>query len=210
MEGDKKQLRSKAIKMQLVIFSVMALLFFGAAGTLRYWQAWLWLLELMVMMSLTSVYLFKYDLKLMARRTNLREREKQSKVQSLLNLYILGFILPGFDKRFGWSSVPIPLTVVSQFFVIAGLILIFTVFKTNSYAATTVKVEKSQSVISSGPYAIVRHPMYSGMLLILLCSPTALGSFVALAMLIFSVPSMVLRIKNEEKLLHSALEGYIW
>ncbi|MFH1520846.1 MAG: isoprenylcysteine carboxylmethyltransferase family protein, partial [Candidatus Micrarchaeota archaeon] len=123
-------------------------------------------------------------------------------------VFLIGFLIPGFDYRFGWSNMLPELVFVADVIVIIGYILIFLVFKENHYAARTVEVEKGQKVITSGLYSIVRHPMYVGVILMFLATPIALGSYFALPIFLLMIPLLVYRIFNEEKILLRDLAGY--
>ena len=122
--------------------------------------------------------------------------------------FILAFVLPGLDQRWGWSDVPVPVVIAADLLVLLGYGLIILVFRENQYASRTVQVEQGQQVIRSGPYARVRHPMYLGAILMYLASPLALGSYWALLPALLVVPILVARIANEEKVLERDLPGY--
>jgi protein-S-isoprenylcysteine O-methyltransferase Ste14 len=199
---------TKTVLIPIIIMLILSAILFIPAGSLKFFEAWIWLGEFFLMMVYTSIYLFKKNPELLKKRMEFKEKEKMSKIQSLLNLYIIGFFVPGIDYRNHWSNVPTSLVIISNIIVCIGLIIIILVFKENSYASTTIKIENGQYVISTGIYSIVRHPMYLGMLLITLFSPLALGSFWALIPFVFSVPATILRIQNEEKLLFKELLGY--
>jgi protein-S-isoprenylcysteine O-methyltransferase Ste14 len=199
---------TKTVLIPIIIMLILSAILFIPAGSLKFFEAWIWLGEFFLMMVYTSIYLFKKNPELLKKRMEFKEKEKMSKIQSLLNLYIIGFFVPGIDYRNHWSNVPTSLVIISNIIVCIGLIIIILVFKKNSYASTTIKIENGQCVISTGIYSIVRHPMYLGMLLITLFSPIALGSFWALIPFVFSVPATILRIQNEEKLLFKELLGY--
>ncbi|RMD00743.1 isoprenylcysteine carboxylmethyltransferase family protein [Clostridium autoethanogenum] len=121
---------------------------------------------------------------------------------------IIIMIVMGIDFRFHWSSVPVWIVIISNIIVLLGYIFIIFVFNQNSYASTIIQVEKEQQVITTGPYSIVRHPMYLGMLLMLLFTPLALGSYWAVLPFLLSVPMNIFRIKNEEEVLLRDLPGY--
>jgi protein-S-isoprenylcysteine O-methyltransferase Ste14 len=140
-----------------------------------------------------------------------REKEAvQRKIVSLTYLYFLtAFILPGLDVRFGWSNVPPFVSIIANAFFFAGYMVFFWVLVTNSFVSRVVEVESGQKVISSGPYALVRHPMYSGVIIMYLASPVALGSYWALIPAVLIVPLLVARIYNEEQVLQNDLPGYV-
>ncbi len=122
--------------------------------------------------------------------------------------WLIGYLLPGLDHRFGWSHLPLWLTILSQAFVLGGWLMIFWVLKANSFAAATIRVEPDQKVISSGPYRIVRHPMYLGASVMFLFAPLALGSYFALPVFALLISIIVFRLLNEEKVLRQELPGY--
>lgn len=160
------------------------------------------------LMMFTAAFFYKKSPELLSRRMTFKEKGRTYKPPALLNLYFLAFIIPGFDFRFHWSLVPTWLVVVWNALVFSGYLVILLVFKENSYASTIIQVEEEQRVIASGPYTIVRHPMYSGMLLISLSSPLALGSYWAVIPSLLIIPLLILRIRNEEDVLGKKLAGY--
>jgi protein-S-isoprenylcysteine O-methyltransferase Ste14 len=122
--------------------------------------------------------------------------------------FILAFILPGLDRRFGWSDVPVPVVLAADLLVLLGYGIVVLAFRENQYASRTVQVEQGQKVIATGPYALVRHPMYLGAMLMYAASPLALGSYWALIPALVIVPILVVRIVNEEQVLERELPGY--
>jgi protein-S-isoprenylcysteine O-methyltransferase Ste14 len=138
------------------------------------------------------------------------EKEKKQKIiQTFASLFfILIIVVPALDHRFHWSDVPIQLVLVGDIFVLLGLLIVFLVFKENSYAAGVIEVSKEQKVISTGPYAIVRHPMYTGALLMLCFIPFALGSWWGVVFVFPMFVVIVLRLLDEENFLLKNLVGY--
>jgi protein-S-isoprenylcysteine O-methyltransferase Ste14 len=197
------------IRVALAVPTMMAL-FFIPAGTLAYWEAWLYLAVILIPMFFALRYLLKNDPQLLERRMQMREKEAaQQRVIKFSFLYfLLAFIIPGLDKRWGWSDVPVWVVLGADLIVLLGYAIIMMVFKENQYAARTVQVEEGQKVISSGPYAVVRHPMYVGVVLMYLASPLALGSYWALLPALLIIPLLVARIINEEQVLERELNGY--
>ncbi len=189
---------------------LLSVLFFLPAGTLAYWEAWVYLAIIFIPMLFVGIYLFKNDLELLARRMRLHEKEEQQKliVKLLLLPFLLAFLLPGFDKRFGWSNVPLGIIVMADILVLLGYGIVFLVFRENRYASRVVEVEHGQTVISSGPYAFVRHPMYLGSILLYVFTPLALGSYWAMIPAVLIIPFLVARILNEESVLARELSGY--
>ena len=123
-------------------------------------------------------------------------------------IFLAGFIIPGLDHRFSWSSVPTYITILADIIMLLGYMIIFFVFRQNSYASRIVEVEEDQKVISTGLYSIVRHPMYIGVLIMYIPTPVALGSYWGLIPFAFLPLSLVLRVLNEEKVLSENLKGY--
>jgi protein-S-isoprenylcysteine O-methyltransferase Ste14 len=189
---------------------LMGLLFFGLAGTLAYWQAWLYLGTLFVPITLALVYLIVRDPELLARR--LRTRETRSEQRRIIGgtayLILLAFFIPGLDRRFGWSSVPAAVVILADVTVVAAYGLFFLVMRENSYAARTIAVEAGQKVITTGPYRVVRHPMYVAAIVMYLASPLALGSVWAVLPALLLPFVLARRVRDEERLLSDELPGY--
>ena len=203
------------IRMALVrlLTGVVALLtmLFVPAGTLVFWEAWVYLAVLLVPVMFVGAYLLRNDPALLERRMRMKEREPaQGLVVRLASLcLLLAMLLPGFDHRWGWSHVPVAVVVSADALVLLGYGLVFLVFRENSYASRIIEVEQGQHVITSGPYAIVRHPMYAGVIVMYLLTPLALGSWWAVIPSLPLVPILIARIRNEERVLATRLEGYV-
>lgn len=206
--------QSEVIKLvgSRLLTGIPALLFilFLPAGTFAYWEAWVYLAILLIPMSMVMIYFLKTAPEFLVRRMKLKEKESEQKIIVKLALipFLLAFILPGIDKRFGWSNVPIFVIVIAEIWVCIGYIFVVLVFKENRYASRIIEVEKGQKVIQSGPYRFVRHPMYLGSILMYIASPLALGSYWAMIPAAFIIPVLIARIINEEKVLTKELEGY--
>jgi protein-S-isoprenylcysteine O-methyltransferase Ste14 len=204
-------MEKKSIVRILVLFLAFLLAFlFLPAGSFKFWEAWVYLLALAIPMILTLIYLVKNDPDLLKRRLRLKEKEeKQKTIVRLFRLpFILGFLIPGFDYRFNLSEVPAILIIISNIMVFLGYLWVYFVFRENSYTSRIVEVEKGQKVITTGPYSIVRHPMYLGTIIMFLFTPLALGSWWALVVFVFLPPVLILRIINEESILLKNLLGY--
>jgi len=204
-------IRASAGLLQLLI--VMAAMIFLPAWTLHYWQAWIFLALFAVSVLAITVYLMKNDPKLLERRTNAgpgAEQETSQKIiQSLAALaFIAMFIVSALDHRFAWSSVPPFVVALGDILVVLGLYFVFLVFKENTFASGTIEVGAEQRVIATGPYAIVRHPMYIGALVMLVGVPLALGSLWGLLALVPMTLVLVFRLLDEEKFLAKNLAGY--
>jgi protein-S-isoprenylcysteine O-methyltransferase Ste14 len=195
------------------LIAILAILLFTPAGTLDYWQAWLYWFVFAASSALISLYLWKFDRMLLQRRIHAgpgAEDEKNQKlIQLLASFAFLGLlVLPSLDHRYSWSAVPLAFVVLGDILTALGFFIVFRVFKENTFTAATIAVLPGQLVISTGPYAVVRHPMYSGALLMLLGTPPALGSWWGLLMWIPMVIIIAWRARAEEKVLVNQLCGY--
>jgi len=188
---------------------------FLPAGSLRFWQGWVFLLIIFIPMFIASIYFCERDPQLVERRLQTKEKIGEQKLIIRFAWLICfgAFLLPGLDYRFGWSRTqpgaePLRLMIAAQAAVLGGNLLTYWVMSANSYAARTIQVEESQKVVSAGPYRIVRHPMYLGAAISMLFAPLALGSYWAVPAFALIIPILVLRILNEEKVLRQELAGY--
>jgi len=202
-------IRMVAVRL-LVAIPVLFAFFFLPAGTISYWEAWVYMAIIFIPMLLVLAYLLKNDPDLLERRMKMRERETEQKLIVKLSVFqfLLAYLLPGFDQRFGWSNVPAAVVIVAELLVLTGYGIFFLVLRENRYASRVIEVEQAQQVITSGPYRIVRHPMYLGLLAFYIFSPLALGSYWAMIPAFLIVPIFVARIRNEEIVLTRDLKGY--
>ena len=211
MSNDSKVKSVFTATLRLVIgMPIIGLLFFWPAGTFDYWQAWLWLAVLFLPLMGMFIYLVKRDPALLERRVRTGEtRPEQRRIIALSTLYLIFiFALPGLDKRFGWLSVPVWLVLLADALVLAAFLLNFLVIRVNSYASRVVEIQEGQQVITTGPYALVRHPMYLSIILIMLATPIALGSWWGVLPVVPFILLLAARAKNEEELLLTELKGY--
>ena len=207
------QLVIRAFAGLLFLLIVMAIIIFVPAWTLDYWQAWIFLVVFFVPPLLITMYLMKHDPKLLERRTTAGPGAEQERIQNIIQAlaglaFIAIFIASALDHRFGWSTVPAYVTALGDVLVIFGFYLVFLVFKENTFASGTIEVVAEQRVISTGPYALVRHPMYIGALVMLVGVPLALGSWWGLLAIIPMTLVLILRLLDEEKFLAKNLAGY--
>ena len=201
----------KAVLMMVLGAAGMMALFFLPASTWDYWQAWVFLAIVLVPTFALLIILLVKDPQTLQRRMKHKEADAgQDKIIKLSGVVLsLAFLLPGFDKRWGWSHLPAWLVITADVVCLAGYLVFMLVLRENRFASRVVEVEQGQKVISSGPYAFVRHPMYVGMLLLYLACPLALGSAWAFIPALGIIPVIVLRILSEEKILRVELPGYL-
>jgi protein-S-isoprenylcysteine O-methyltransferase Ste14 len=190
-----------------------AVLMFGPAGTLNYWQAWVFIAVFIVTVLVPSSYFAARDPAALQRRmkagpaAETRTLQKLA-VTALLVAVVAVLVVSALDHRFGWSHVPVPVVVLGNILVAVGLGVAQLVIIQNSYAAATVTVEPGQKVVSTGLYGLVRHPMYVGTLIMMIGTPLALDSYWGLLAVVFVMPILAARIDDEEKMLRQELDGY--
>lgn len=208
-----KSLASRTILGFTQLIVVLGALLFAPAWSFDFWQAWVYLLIFATASALITVYLWKYDRKLLESRVKAgpgAEKEKSQKsIQLLASLAFIGvLLLPSLDHRFHWSHVPAVIAIVGDALVALGFMIVFIVYKENTFTSATIEVAPNQQVISTGPYSLVRHPMYAGALVMLFATPLALGSWWGILMSIPMTLVIVLRLLDEERFLKKNLPGY--
>jgi protein-S-isoprenylcysteine O-methyltransferase Ste14 len=207
-------LRRQALQATAQFLLALAVLLLLPAWTLLFWQAWLYWLILATASIWATLYFLKHDPALVVRRMAAgpgAEKEKsQKRIMTVASACIVAlFVVPGFDHLFGWSAVPTPIVLLADAAVVLGYYFIFIVLKENSYASATIETGRDQLVIASGPYALVRHPMYSGALLMFGATPLALGSYWGLLLVIPLAAVLAWRLIDEEQFLIRKLRGYV-
>jgi len=208
-----KKLILPTLRTILIGSVALGILLFLPAGTFNYWQAWVFIVVFTVSTNAIGVYLSLKDPALLERRKQVGPAAEQSPVQKILIsfgiLSLLGLIVfSALDHRFEWSIMPPYFSLVGAGMVALGLFINLLVFKENSYGASNIQTMEGQKVISTGPYALIRHPMYGGVLVMVIGTPLALGSWWGLAILAVALPGLIWRILDEEKLLERELPGY--
>ena len=204
---------ARSIAGLVFLLGMLGLALFASAGTLNYWRAWLYLAVFGICVVLITLYLALKDRRLLESRLSVgpaAERQRsQQVIQGLASIFfLLVYIVAGLDHRFDWSHVAPVLSVLSDLLVALGLFVVFLVFRENTYTSAIIELADRQRVVSSGPYHFVRHPMYSGALLMLLFTPWALGSWWAIPLVLPLALVIVARLIDEEKFLAAGLPGY--
>lgn len=208
-----RNINAKAWLSLVALAVVMGLLLFVPAWTIHYWQAWVYLLIFAGASLLTTLYLMKKDPALLERRIRGGPTAEKRRTQKLIMIctsigFIALLVVPALDHRFGWSATPLSVVIVGDVLVTIGFYFIFRVYKENTFTSAIIEVAEGQKVISTGPYAIVRHPMYASALLYLLGTPLALGSFWGLLPFVAMMPFLIWRLYDEERFLGGNLSGY--
>ncbi|MFM8424659.1 MAG: methyltransferase family protein [Chloroflexota bacterium] len=190
---------------------MFALLFFLPAGTWRYWQAWMYIGVLIIPMFFVLAYFMKNDPALLERRMKMREERKEQRkiIQASGIVFVLIYILPGFDIRYGWSNMPAWVSITAGVVMFVSYMLVFRTMQVNSFLSRVIEVAEDQRVIDTDVYGIVRHPMYVGMIVLYAISPIVLGSWWAVIPALVIIPVIVARILDEEKALEQDLPGYV-
>ena len=192
-------------------FLLVGLLIFLPAGTLAFAKGWLLMGLLFGPMFIAGLVMLAKSPEFLAKRLDVKEkRSAQQGVVKLSGLmFIAGFVVAGLDFRFGWSNMPQAVTVVASVLFLLAYLLYAEVMRENAYLSRTIKVEEGQTVVSTGLYGIVRHPMYMATLLLFLVMPLVLGSWWALIPFAFYPAIIISRLKDEEELLTRELAGYV-
>jgi protein-S-isoprenylcysteine O-methyltransferase Ste14 len=207
------QLNIKAFTGMLQLAIILGLTIFLPAWTLDYWQAWILVAIFFACTLAVTLYLMKNDPKLLERRVKAGVGAEKERSQNIIQafaavIFIAVFVVSVLDHRFAWSTVPPSLIALGDILIVLGFYLVFLVFKENTFASGTIEVGTEQKVIATGPYALVRHPMYVGALVMLVGVPLALGSLWGLIAIVPMVAVLVARLLDEEKFLAKNLAGY--
>lgn len=189
------------------------LMLFAPAGTFHYWQGWVFLVVFALSTWMPSLYLMRTNPAALERRMHagpLQETRVAQKIISTIAFSsMMGLIVFSvFDHRFGWSVVPPAISVIGDFLVAVGLLATMLVVIQNGYAAANITVESEQTVVSTGLYGLVRHPMYAGTVVLMVGIPLALGSYWGLLFIAPSLIVLAVRIRDEERMLEQELRGY--
>lgn len=203
----------QAAMSSVVGFAVFVILVFAPAGTFDYWQGWAFIAVFAAVSMLPSIYLAVHDPAALRRRMQAGPRAETRPVQKFASamaflLIAVMIVVSALDYRFGWSAVPTAVSVVGNALVATGLGIAMLVVVQNSYAAANIKVEAGQTVVTTGLYGLVRHPMYAGNVIMMIGVPLALGSYWALLLVFPGLALLGVRILDEEKLLRAELDGY--
>jgi protein-S-isoprenylcysteine O-methyltransferase Ste14 len=207
-------LAARALISLVALSAVMTLLVFGTARTVRYWQGWLYLVVFFSASLLVTVDLMRRDPALLERRMRGGPTAEKRPAQRLVMLgasvgFISLLVLPAFDRRFHWSDVSVGVVLAGDVLVVVGFYFILRVYRENTFTSATIEIAPNQTVVSTGPYAIVRHPMYASALLYVIGTPLALGSYWGLIGVAVMLPFLIWRLFDEERMLVANLPGYV-
>ena len=188
----------------------IGLVIFIPAGTLNYWNGWLFMVLLFVPMFFAGIALMIKNPDLLMRRLNSKEKEKEQKIVILLSgvMFLSIFVVAGLNYRYSWIQLPNMAVLIASIIFVIAYILYAVVLRENEYLSRTIEVEENQRVVNTGLYAVVRHPMYSATILLFLSMPLILGSIISFAIALSYLFIIIKRIKNEEAVLEKELQGY--
>ncbi len=204
-----KLLTEALMKFIFGLILVMVLVFVPA-GTIKYFNGWLFIALLFIPMILFGIYLYVKEPELLSKRLKSKENEEKQKLAVGFSglIFIASFVLSGLDYRFSWTEVSSAVVIISSICLIAGYLLYMEVMRENMYLSRVLEVQEDQKVIDTGLYGIIRHPMYFATLLIFMAIPLVLGSYVGYLVMLIYPWAIVIRIKNEEEVLEKGLSGY--
>ena len=208
--GDDMKLLLQAIIKFLSGLLIVGLLLFVPAGTIMYYNAWLFIELLFIPMFFVGILMFFKNKNLLKSRLNAKEKESDQKVVIILSaiMFITGFVVAGLNYRFGWIQLPNIVVIISSIVFIISYILYGEVLRENTYLSRTIEVKKNQKLIDTGLYGIVRHPMYLATIIMFLSIPLILGSLLSFVIFLDYPFIIVRRINNEEMVLEEKLKGY--
>ena len=207
---DKNTLFIQAIGKFLLGVVILGLLIFVPAGSLSYWQGWLFMGILFVPMFVAGLVMMTKNPELLRKRLNAKEEEKEQKLVVALSglIFIAVFLIAGFNWRYRWILLPDWAVWVSAVVFLVCYLLYAEVLRENTYLSRTIEVQENQKVVDTGLYGIVRHPMYSATTLLFLSMPLVLASPISFAIMLLYIPLIAKRIRNEEKVMEEGLAGY--
>lgn len=200
----------KAIGKFLVGLLLFAVLLFVPAGTIRFPNGWLMIAVLFIPMFIAGIILMFRNPELLKKRLNAKEDEQEQKAVIALSgiMFLAAFVVAGLNFRFKWLVLPKWAVILGTVVFLLAYVMYAEVLRENTYLSRTVEVQENQKVIDTGLYGIVRHPMYSSTLFLFLSMGIILGSPISFVILLFYIPIIAKRMKNEEKVLEEGLEGY--
>ena len=205
-----KKLFIQAITKFIFGFTIIALLLFIPAGTLKYWNAWLFICILFIPMLIVGIILMIKNPDLLRKRLNSKEKESEQEILLLIGgvMFVCGFVVSGLNYRFEWFILPKWIIVIATIIFLLAYVLYAEVLRENMYLSRIIEIQENQKVIDTGLYGVVRHPMYSSTILLFLSIPLVLGSLFSFLIFLVYPVIIVKRIKNEEQVLEQGLEGY--
>ena len=206
----KNNLFLQALKKIIAGFVAIGVLLFLPAGTLYYWNAWLFVAVLFVPMLFLGVMMLFKSPKLLEKRLDAKEKVNEQKWVVALSgiMFVAAFVVAGLNFRFSWHSLPDYVIWIGVVFFLLSYLIYAEVMRENAFLSRTIEIQENQKVIDTGLYGIVRHPMYSATLILFLSIPLILGSVISFAIMLAYIPIIAVRMNSEEQVLEEGLRGY--
>ena len=206
----KNNLFLQALKKIIAGFVAIGVLLFLPAGTLYYWNAWLFVAVLFVPMLFLGVMMSFKSPKLLEKRLDAKEKVNEQKWVVALSgiMFVAAFVVAGLNFRFSWHSLPDYVIWIGVVFFLLSYLIYAEVMRENAFLSRTIEIQENQKVIDTGLYGIVRHPMYSATLIMFLSIPLILGSVISFAIMLAYIPIIAVRMNSEEQVLEEGLRGY--
>ena len=206
----KNNLFLQTLKKIIAGFVAIGVLLFLPAGTLYYWNAWLFVAVLFVPMFFLGVMMLFKSPKLLEKRLDAKEKVNEQKWVVALSgiMFVAAFVVAGLNFRFSWHSLPDYVIWIGVVFFLLSYLIYAEVMRENAFLSRTIEIQENQKVIDTGLYGIVRHPMYSATLIMFLSIPLILGSVISFAIMLAYIPIIAVRMNSEEQVLEEGLRGY--
>lgn len=206
----KNNLLVQSLKKVIAGFVAIGVLLFLPAGTLHYWNAWLFVAILFVPMFFLGILMLFKTPKLLERRLDAKEKVNEQKLVVALSgiMFVAAFVVAGLNFRYSWHSLPDYVIWSGTVIFLLSYLMYAEVMRENAFLSRTIEIQENQKVIDTGLYGVVRHPMYSATLLMFLSIPLILGSIISFAIMLAYIPIIAVRMNNEEKVLEEGLKGY--
>lgn len=206
----KNNLLVQSLKKFIAGFVAIGVLLFWPAGTLHYWNAWLFVAVLFIPMLLLGIVMLFKSPKLLEKRLDAKEKVDEQKWVVTLSgiMFLAAFLVAGFNFRYSWHSLPDYLVWIGVMFFLLSYLMYAEVMRENAFLSRTIEIQENQKVVDTGLYGVVRHPMYSATLLMFLSIPLILGSLISFVIMLAYIPIIAARMRSEEKILEEGLEGY--
>ena len=206
----KNNLLLQSLKKFIGGFVIIGVLLFLPAGTLNYWNAWLFVTVLFIPMLFLGIVMLFRSPALLEKRLDAKEKVDEQKWVVALSgiMFLAAFLVAGFNFRYSWHSLPECLVWIGVGVFLLSYLMYAEVMRENAFLSRTIEIQENQKVIDTGLYGVVRHPMYSATLLMFLSIPLILGSLISFVIMLSYIPIIAIRMKNEEKILEEGLEGY--
>ena len=206
----KNNLLLQSLKKFIGGFVIIGVLLFLPAGTLNYWNAWLFVTVLFIPMLFLGIVMLFRSPELLAKRLDAKEKVDEQKWVVALSgiMFLAAFVVAGLNFRYSWHSLPDYVIWIGISVFLLSYLMYAEVMRENAFLSRTIEIQENQKVVDTGLYGIVRHPMYSATLFMFLSIPLILGSMLSFVIMLSYIPIIAIRMRNEEEILEEGLKGY--